>query len=136
MESNKTTPISEPDFEDFENCLAQLIQEGSFPSFDEFSKNPDKWRERPEAILESIDRSMQAGRKDLAKQKVYWRYGKECFTLGKLARVCAENGYKLADVEMIGFRMKNSSGTGKDEMLVRVFPKDELKRMGAILPNA
>lgn len=141
--SNKTTPTSEPDrefgkedFDDFENCLQQLVREGSFPSFDEFSKNPDKWREHPEEILATIERSMQGNRKDLAKQKHYWRYGKEHFSLGKLARVCAENGYKLSEVDMIPFRSTNTSGTGKDEIFVRVFPKTELQKMGAIIPNA
>lgn len=118
-----------------DECLNQLVAEGSFPSFDEFRKNPDKYRERSDALFESIDRSMIEGRKDLAKQKVYWRHGKESFSLGKLERVCADHGYKISEVDIIPFRSTNTSGTGKDEIFVRVFPKIELQTMGAVIPN-
>jgi hypothetical protein len=139
----KPTPISEKPSpeqldtmaDEFDQCLSVLVAEGSFPSFDEFKKNPDKYRERPDALFESIDRSMVTGRRDLAKQKIYWRYGKESFTLGKLERVCKENGYRICDVDIIPFRNPNSSGTGKDEIYVRVFPKSELRAMGAVIPN-
>jgi hypothetical protein len=135
VQSNNKIPISEADMDDFESCLSQLIADGSFPSFDEFKKNPDKYRERPDALFESIDRSMIFGRKDLARQKIFWRYGKESFTLGKLERVCLENGYRIQDVDIMPFRMRNSSGTGKDEIYVRVFPKHEIQSMGAVVPN-
>ena len=134
MESNNKTPHF--DEEEMLECLFVLIAEGSFPSFDEFKKNPDKWRERPDALFESIDRSMIMGRKDLARQKIYWRHGKESFTLGKLERICKENGYSLRDVDIVPFRNTNSSGTGKDEIYVRVFPKSELQSIGAVIPNA
>jgi hypothetical protein len=134
VESNNRTPPFDED--EAMDCLAVLISEGSFPSFDEFRKNPDKYRERPDALFESIDRSMIVGRKDLARQRIYWRYGKEAFTLGKLERVCKENGYSLKDVDMVPFRISNNTGTGKDEILVRVFPKSELQTMGVTVPNA
>lgn len=126
-----------PNFEDdFEECLTQLIAEGSFPSFDQFKKNPDAWRERPEQLFESIDASMITGRKDLKNQKHYWRDGKESFTVEKLQRVVKEQGYKMSEVDMIPFRTYNTSGTGKDEIFVRVYPKSELHGMGAIVANA
>lgn len=117
-----------------EDMLEVLIPMG-FPTFDEFRKNPDKWRESKSSFFESIDRSMVHDRKNLAKQKIYWRYGKEAFTLEKLEGVCKDNGYEIDQVDMLPFRMKNSSGTGKDEVLVRVFPKHELKSMGAVIPT-
>lgn len=131
MQSNNKTPHFE---DDFEHCLSELIKDGSFPSFDEFKKNPDKWRENKEQLFESIDMSMMTNRKDLARQKIYWRYGKEHFSLGKLERVLKENGYKMSDIDMIPYRSLNTA-SGRDEVFVRVFPKTELRSMGAVVAN-
>ncbi len=132
----RPSQVISPFQDDFEHCLATLVAEGSFPSFEEFAKNPDKFREQKEHLFIAIDGSMLDNRKELGKQKIFWRYGKESFTLEKLQRVCADHGYSPEDVDMMPFRMKNATGTGRDEILVRVFPKSELKLMGAVLPNA
>lgn len=133
MQQNNKILTSNQD-EDFESCLSQLIAEGSFPSFDEFRKNPDKYRERPEALFESIEMSMISDRKNLYKQKIYWRDGKESFSLGKLERVLKEQGYTVDQVDLIPFRSVNSIG-GKDEIFVRVYPKSEMRNMGATVAN-
>lgn len=119
---------------DLEDHLAVLIPRG-FPTFDEFKKNPDKYRLRPDDLFRAIQDSSQINRADLAKQKVYWRDGKESMTLGKLMRVAAEAGYTLDQLEIVPLRTLNSTGTGKDEVLVRVYPKSEVRAMGGIVAN-
>lgn len=115
--------------------MVNFLTPRGFPTFDEFRKDPEKYRLGRYQLFESIENSTTIQRNLLAKQKVYWRYGKEAMSYGKLMRVMAEDGYKPEDCDCIPFRDVNGSGTGKDLILVRVFPKSEMKAMGAIVPN-
>lgn len=125
-----------PESVDLEDALEFLVPRG-FPTFDQFRKDPDKYRGRPDELLESIQNSVTIPqhRKLLAEQRCYWRYGKEHFPLEKLERVLVENGYTVRDCDMLIQYRENDSGTGKDVIHVRVFPKHEMRSMGAVVPN-
>lgn len=120
--------------DDIDDYLAQLIPAG-FPTFDEFKKNPDKFRLGRYQLFESVQNSTTIDRKQLAKQKMYWRYGKHPIGFNELERIVVEEGYKLEDIEVMPYRAKNDSGTGKDVVYVRFFPKVEIQLMGGVIPN-
>lgn len=119
---------------EFDDMVAFLTSRG-FPSFDQFRKNPEKFRLNRYDLFESIEKSMTIDRNDLAKQKMYWRYEKQTVTFGQLLRRIQEEGYKPEDVDVMPYRAKNDSGTGKDVIYVRVFPKFEIRMMGGVIPN-
>lgn len=126
-----TQPFNIPE----EHELKWLIDHG-FPTFDEFKKNPDRWRLGKEQLFESIDRSTDMDRKNVAKQRLYWRDGKTTMSLEKLQAIAASEGYSLSDIDILPFREINGSGTGKDVIHVRVYPRWELVAMGVKVPNA
>jgi hypothetical protein len=121
--------------DEFESDMRELHASG-FPTFDEFRKNPDKWRAAATEVFESAQNSFvdPLARSRLSKQKYYWRYSKESFPLEKLEHICKEEGYTPDQVDILP--MRQTGPTAKDEMIIRFFPRHELKAMGAVLPNA
>ena len=119
---------------DIEEYMPFLVSAG-FPTFDQFRKNPEKYRLERYQLFESVQNSTTIDRKQLAKQKMYWRFGKKPISFSELERIITEEGFKIEDIEVMPFRDKNASGTGKDVIYVRFFPKIEIKLMGGIIPN-
>jgi hypothetical protein len=119
---------------DIEEFMPMLIAAG-FPTFDEFKRNPEKYRLGRFQLFESVQNSDLADRDSLAKQKMYWKHGTQALNFGQILRIAAEEGYQPEDLEVIPFRDRNASGTGKDVIYVRFFSKIEVKLMGGIVPN-
>lgn len=121
---------------DFDETIEWLTQRG-FPTFEEFKKNPDKWRPRSEEILESADRSSISYRARLGKQSYMWKDQIECKTLEQLQRICKEEGYDPLNLEMRPI-LKPRGGTGKDrrtDLVIQFWPKHLLRLMGGIIAN-
>jgi len=136
------TQLSEtaaPDLKDIslEDILAFLIPRG-FPTFDEFRRNPDKYRTRPEEILEHADGSTDIFRKALLTQKYFWRDQVDCGkSLEKIERICKEEGFSLMDLEMQPI-VKPQNGTSKDgDVVIEVhfWPKSEFRARGGVVAN-
>lgn len=119
-----------------EDMLEVLIPQG-FPTFDEFRKNPDKYRNRADQLLESADTSTQSFRKALTKQKYCWRNTYLCDSLEKIERIAKEEGFTVDDLEMQP-RVLSTTGTSQAtiEIMVHFWPKAEFKAMGGVVANA
>lgn len=121
-----------------EDMLEFLIPRG-FPTFDEFKKNPDKYRINPEHLFESADGSVTTGmRKRLFRQKYYWRDQYDCGdSLEKVQRIAKDEGYEITDLEMQPrvATMDGTSKQGRVEITVHFWPKAEFKAMGGIVAN-
>lgn len=123
--------------EEFESMLGALVHAGIFPSFEEYRKNPDKWQKRPEELFESIDQSTLSHKKRLIKQKYRWKDLWECKTLEELERVYKGEGFTMDDLEMVP-SIRNANGTdpkGDIEIVVSLWPKNELRAMGGVVAN-
>jgi hypothetical protein len=110
-----------------------------FPTFDEFRKNPDKWRKGIDEIFVSMEKSTQIpGRRNrLTKQRYMWRDQFKIESLEKLQRVAKEEGYTANDLEMCPVQM-NVDGTdprGRIEIVIQVWPKWEWQAKGKVLTN-
>lgn len=108
-----------------------------FPTFDQFRKNPDKWRQRADELFESIDNSSMTFKKQIAKQKYMWRDTHECTSLEQVQRICKEEGYSPLDLEMEP-RVVPLDGTqqnGRVEITVHFWPKEELALKGKVVPH-
>lgn len=123
---------------DLEDMLALLVPMG-FPTFDQFKKNPDKYRIGVEQLFESADGSTTMGREKLATQTYYWRDQYDCGTsLEKVERIAKEEGYGIGDLEMQPkvHKLDGTSGEGRRWICVHFWPKAEFKAMGGIVTNA
>jgi hypothetical protein len=121
---------------DLDECMPWLIAHG-FPTFDEFKRSPDKWRKRPDEILESADSSTLTFRNAVERQRYMWRDQYSFGSLEQIERVCKEEGYSPSDLEMepIVRPLHGSSREGKVEIVIRFWPKDEWMRKGKVITN-
>ena len=117
--------------------LEWLHQHTNFPTFAEFSKNPDKWRARPEELFESIDGLNVEYKNRVKSIKYFWRGKYEC-SLGKIYDIAKEEGV-LASLEMEPkVQPMDGSSNNHDtrlEIQVNVWPKDEFRSRGGIVAN-
>lgn len=114
-----------------------LTTRSNFPTFDEFRKNPDKWRERPEEILEAVDSSSHTFRDVIKRQVYFWRDTHECKSLEQVERIAREEGYDLSGLEMEPLvRPLHGSLANHDmEVVIRFWPKLEFKLRGGLVMN-
>lgn len=113
------------------DAMSQLVAMG-FPTFDQFKKNPDKWRKRKEEIFESADLSSITF-KDSVKRQVYmWRDKYTCKTLEQLETICKSEGYDPLDLQMnpIVKPLNGTSNQGQVEVVIQFWPKDEFEARG------
>lgn len=125
--------------------LDAMMSAVGFPTFDEFKKNPDHWREKflghKEEIFQSVESSTQTDfvRKQLTEQRYYWRDQYDCGkSLEKIQRIAREEGYEPWDLEMepVIRPVHGTSGRGPVEIIVRFWPKVEWAAKGKIITNA
>jgi hypothetical protein len=116
---------------ELDEALPALIAMG-FPTFDEFRKNPDKWRKGKNEVLESADTSSITF-KDQVKRQVYmWRNQYTCKTLEQLETICKSEGYDPRDLQMRPI-VKPISGTsqqGQVEIVIQFWPSGEYEARG------
>ena len=118
-----TQPFDDIDMGD---AIEWLTKHTHFPTFDEFKKNPDKWRLRPEEIFESIDASSVSMRKAVQGQKYFWKNLYECNSLEQLDRIAKEEGFSPDQLEMkpIARPLHGTSADNGLEIIVEVWPKN------------
>lgn len=116
-----------------------LVKVG-FPTFDEFKKNPDKYRKAADEVFASADAStqVQGMRKKLDSQKYMWRNVYECSSLEQLERIAREEGYEANDLEMLPITRKlhGTDEQGDIEIIVQYWPKGEYQLMGKVSTNS
>lgn len=120
--------------EDFE-ILDELIKNHGFPTFQEFAKNPEKWRKSREDIFESIQDGSTSYL--LGKVKYFWRGIYEAESLEKLQNIAQNEGYEGCELEMQPISTERIS-LDKRKMYdidVHVYPKAEVKAMGGVVAD-
>lgn len=121
------------DTNDFE-LLEDLIKNHGFPSFQEFSKNPDKWRANKEDIFESIQNGSTAYK--LGKVRYFWR-GQFEGSLEKIQRIATEEGYEGNELEMEPISKEKISLDPMKiyDVDVNIWPKHEMKAQGKVVAD-
>lgn len=72
------------------------------PTFEEFRKDPEKWKGRSDELLVSAEGSTTVkSLRDSIEKQTYSCLGYDCGTsLEKVERIATEEGYKVSDLEM------------------------------------
>jgi len=135
------THISDNQFMDPSFSLADglewLHKNTNFPTFEQFRKDPDKYRESQTEIFECIENLNVQFKERVKSVKYFWRGKYEC-TLGKIYTIAKEEGC-LGNLEMEPIiEPMDGSSNGHDNRLaviVNVWPKDEFRAQGGIVAN-
>lgn len=124
---------------DLELPMDALMQAVGFPSFDEYKKNPEFWREKflghKEEILAAAEGSTKTFLSAVSTQRYMWRDQYDCGkSLEKLHRICQEEGFSPDQLEMepIVRPIHGTSRDGQVEILIRFWPKSEWELMGKV----
>lgn len=116
-----------------------LMRNANFPSFEQFAKDPEKWRNQEEDIFISIAQLNVFFKSRVKEVKYYWRGIYKCDTLERLQHITREEGYKGSDLEMqpIAEAADGTSNhsTSKVNLRVNVYSKIEMKLMGGVIAN-
>lgn len=96
-----------------------------FPSFEEFRKNPDKWRENPEGVFATIEKGTTIY-KDYIRSHKYEVYHYRCDTLEEAQSVTRSMGFK--DSELTWKANMQDLGGQKCDLLVRIMSKEDARR--------
>ena len=129
-------PHSDPN--EFVN-IEELFMACGGPSFDDYRKNPDKWRKGLEEVWESVDQSTknQIKRDQLTRQRYSWRGQYRTESLEKIQRIVREEDYSANEIEY-GPREVLLDGTnknGRTEMVIDFWPRWEWELMGRVSTN-
>lgn len=124
---------------DLADAMEFLHKNTSFPTFEEFKANPDKYRARPDELFESIDALNVEWKERVSSVKYYWRGIYECKTLHRIYDIAMNEGYQGSDLEMepIAEAMDGTSNNHLTRVSVRVnvWPKEEFKASGGVVAN-
>lgn len=82
----------------YEQIIANPTKYG-LPTFEDFAKNPDKWREAKDELFRSADGSIIAARQGLRKQ-TYEFEGYRANSLEEVERMCEQEGVAINSLEM------------------------------------
>lgn len=116
---------------ELDEALPALIAMG-FPTFDQFRKDPDKYRKGKDEVLASADVSSHTF-KDQVKRQVYmWRDKYTCKTLEQLETICKSEGFDPKDLQMrpIVKPVNGTSHQGQVEIVIQFWPADEFEARG------
>jgi len=94
------------------------------PAFDEFKKDPDKYRKRPDDLFASADASTQTFREVLRKQRYFWKNEYEANSLEEIERICREEGISYDSLNMCPAVVPVEAG--KFDIFVSFWPKEPL----------
>lgn len=115
------------------------LQKLGFPTFDQFKKNPDKWRKGLEEIFVSVEGSVQNrfARDRLVHQKYMWRDQYKCDSIEQVQRIAEGEGYKANDLEICPLKimLDGTDVGGRTELVVQFWPKWEWQAKGKVLTN-
>lgn len=116
---------------DLADAMPSLIAMG-FPTFDQFRKNPDKWRKGTNEVLEAADQSSVTFKSSVKRQVYMWRNKYTCKTLEQLETICKSEGYSPKDLQMrpIVKPINGTSNQGQVEIVIQFWPEDEFEARG------
>lgn len=121
------------------HTLQWLYKNTNFPTFADFSKDPDRWRQKKNEIFDSIENLNVGFRDRVAEVKYYWRGKYFCKSLAKVQECALNEGLSGAELEMepIAEPMDGSSNlhNSRIKIKVNVWPKGEFKAQGGIVAN-
>lgn len=112
-----------------------LVKNSNFPTFEDFCKDPDRWRNRKDSIFESADQSSQTFKKQVKSHRYSWKDQYLCESLEQIERIAKEEGFTPFDLEMSP-HVKPMYGTdqkGKVEIIIQFWPKDEFSSRGGVV---
>jgi hypothetical protein len=112
------------DLSKFETEFLKDPSRYGFCSFEEFRRDKEKWRRRPEQTLESID---GAGTlfKDRIRKVRYELEGYACDSVESVQAQARQMGY--SDRDLVFFPVRHNNFGEKFDILVRIFHKDTVK---------
>jgi hypothetical protein len=130
--------ISASDIENLE-LMDQIYKHTNFPTFQEFSKNPEKWRKNPEDAFECLDLMDTFFKSRIASRTLTWRGKYKCKSTEELQKVTKEEGYRGTDLDFI-VRVTPKDGTSnlynsKVHVTIDMYSKIELRLMGKVVAN-
>ena len=103
----------------------RLLQSAGFPTFDEFQKNPHKYKDSNESVLELIERGPEVLRDATAGKHVLSVVGKRVKNLEEMQRTAKDMGFNL---ERMTFEVNlENVGKGKYIHHVNLVPKKEFQ---------
>lgn len=98
-------------------------QKYGLPTFQEFAKNPSKWKQGVEELFETVDRG-STQLKPLIRKHEYRILGYKCKTLEEVQRIMNAEGIKLEDCDIKGDLKEESAG--KLKVIVDFVPKNKM----------
>lgn len=111
-----------------------LVNNSNFPTFSEFIKNPDRWRNRADSIFESADQSSVTFKKNVKKHTYSWKDEYACNSLEQVERIAKEEGLTPLDLEMCPkVRPIHGTDSSKLEIVIQFWPKEEFKNRGGLV---
>lgn len=100
-----------------------FLSSAGFPTFDEYSKDPDKYRETWEEVISSIDHGPELLREVTKGKHVLSVVGKKVSTIGQMIRVAKDMGFDLKKMTYT-VNLENVGG-GKYVHHINLVPKKE-----------
>lgn len=139
MEPTSSAQVTMDPNSDFGAALDWLIKNAGFPTFGEFSQNPDKWRQNKSEIFDTISDHNTFFKERVANMMFMWRGKYKCKTLEDVERCAHNEGLTGMDLEMepIAEPMDGTSNlyNSRIKVTVNVWPKDEFRAQGGIVAN-
>lgn len=119
--------------------MEQIYAHSNFPRWEEFKKNPDKWRKNEEDIFTSLANMESFFKKRISRAVYMWRGKFRCKSLEELQRITRDEGYKGSDLEyqpIVELRDGTSNlHDSKVEVKIGVYSKIEFRLMGGVVTN-
>lgn len=118
-----------------DESIGWLLENTNFPTFAEFSKNPDKWRANKDDLFEAIQNSSHSFK--ISKQRYFWRGIYEVDSLEKIQKIAEEEGFSGSELEMQPIARERITDDPRKtyEIDVNIWPKGEFKAQGGIVAN-
>jgi hypothetical protein len=122
---------------DLTDSIGWLIENTSFPTFETFKKDPDKWRGHVTELFDSVDNSTQIFKKQLVKQRYMWMDQYKCDSLEHLETIVKNEGYNISELEMepVAMPIHGTSTHNEIEIVIRFWPKEIMKLRGKVVAN-
>ena len=79
--------------------ISEYLKKAGFPSFDEFSRNVEKYMGRDDDRLAEVDRGHTDGLKKVVKRQIYEIEGFRCKTLEEVERIAKDRGIPLKELD-------------------------------------
>lgn len=112
-------------FEGLTEQQLRLIRSSGFPTFDEYIKNPDKYRKSNEDIFAVIERGPETLRNATKGKHVLKVLGKRVSSIGQMIRVAKDMGF---DLKKMTFEVNlENVGNGQYIHHVNLVPQKELR---------